>query len=307
MRIRLAALAALISAMILVGSSVAVGRLVATTLPIAFASMVRFALASLCLYTLIVWREKSLAPLQRRTMIILGAQALSGSFLFTLCMLEGLRFTGAAQAGVVAAATPAAVALMGSLLFREPLAFRAMTGIMATTAGIALLGYEHGSCEGSNPLTGNLLVLCAVAFEAVFLLLRRTVREPLSPLLAAFWVSLFGFGLFLIPGCWELGKITPAMLTTAALLELVYYGLGVTAAAYILWFYGVVRVDAATAGTVTGVMPMAALASAALLCGEQLGVRELAGCAAVVCGIGFLARAKTQSACLQGKNLKTRR
>ncbi|MGE4535688.1 MAG: DMT family transporter [Desulfovibrio sp.] len=289
MHARTLAVTALVAAMILVGSSVAVGRILATTLPIHFASMVRFALASLVLVPLTMVLEGRFPRIAPRTLAILAAQSLCGSFLFTVCLLEGLRLTGAADAGVVAATTPAMVALLGWLLFRERPSRRALAGIVTTVAGVAAVSATPADAHGaSSALLGNGLVSLAVVFEAAFLLLRRAVDEPLSPLAAAMWVSLLGFFLFLIPGLWQVGEITAGSMTPWAVAELAYYGLGVTAAAYMLWFYGVVRVEAATAGVVTGVMPVAALAFAAWLCGEGIGVRQLAGCAGVLAGIAIL-------------------
>ncbi|EFL51976.1 protein of unknown function DUF6 transmembrane [Solidesulfovibrio fructosivorans JJ]] len=288
MHARTFAVAALVAAMILVGSSVAVGRILATTLPIHFASMVRFALASLVLVPLTIVMEGRFPKIAPRTLGILTAQSLCGSFLFTVCLLEGLRLTGAADAGVVAAATPAMVALLGWLLFHERPNRRAVIGIAATVAGVAAVNAAPSSAHGTSALLGNGLVCLAVVFEAAFLLLRRAVDEPLSPLAAAMWVSLLGFFLFLIPGIWQMGALPAGGLTPWDMAELVYYGLGVTAVAYILWFYGVVRVEAATAGVVTGVMPVAALAFVAWLCGEGIGARQLAGCAGVLAGIAIL-------------------
>ena len=181
------------------------------------------------------------------------------------------------------------MALLGWAFFREPPGVRGAAGILATMAGIAAICAGSSPAAGSNPLLGNALVLCAVGFEAVFLLLRRAVRQPLSPLAAAMWVSLLGFAFFLIPGVREGLDLDTARLTPRALGEVAYYGLCVTAAAYMLWFYGVVRVDAATAGVVTGIMPVAALACAALWCGETVGGREAAGCVGVLAGIWCLA------------------
>ena len=289
MSTRFRALAALAAAMVLVGSSVAVGRMLVATLPIHFASMIRFALATAVLAPVIVRREGKLPRLRPRTLAILAIQALCGSFLFTVCLLSGLKLTGAAEAGVVAATTPAAVALLGRICFRERLSARAVTGLLATVAGIAVLQAGSEISSGPSPLWGNALVLGAVGFEAVFLLLRRAITEPLSPLAAAFWVSALGFALFLVPGLCQIALLRADDFTPAAMTALAYYGLGVTAAAYMLWFYGVVLVDAATAGVMTGIMPLAALLGAVLVCGETVGLRELAGCAGVVAGILCLA------------------
>lgn len=303
MQTRTLAVASLAAAMLLVGSSVAVGRILVAALPIHFASMLRFALASLVLVPLVVAVEGRFPRVGARTLGILALQALCGSFLFTVCLLSGLRLTQAADAGVVAAATPAMVALLGCLIFRERPTRRALAGIAAAMTGIAALGAGQGHAGGAAALLGDGLVLCAVAFEAVFLLLRRAVAEPLSPLAAAMWVSLLGLAFFLAPGLWQAGTIAPDALTPAALAQLAYYGLGVTAAAYIFWFYGVVRVDAATAGVLTGLMPVAALFFAAWWCGERITAREIAGCAGVLAGIAILAGAghRSLSRMRQGK------
>ncbi|WP_300164845.1 DMT family transporter [Solidesulfovibrio sp.] len=291
MTTRAKALASLAGAMLLVGSSVAAGRILTAALPIHFASLVRFALASLVLAPLVIAREGRLPRLSRRGLAVVCGQALCGSFLFTVCLLAGLRLTGAAEAGVAAAATPAAVTLLGWLFFRERPSGRAVAGILATMAGIALLTAAPARADTPSPVLGNALVLCAVAFEAVFLLLRRALTEPLSPLGAAFWVSAAGTGFFLAPGLWQAGSLDPAALTPGVVAAVVHYALGVTIAAYVLWFYGVVRVDAATAGVVTGVMPVSALFFAALVCGESVGWREMVGCATVLAGIVGLATA----------------
>ncbi|KHK04120.1 DMT family transporter [Desulfovibrio sp. TomC] len=283
---RLKAVSALLAAMVLVGSSIAVGRTMITTLPLYFASLARFTLASLVLVPLVIRLEGRFPWVTWPTAVALFAQAVCGSFLFTACLLSGLALTGAASAGVVAAATPAAVALLGWLVFRERLGKAAVVGIACTTCGIAILGAEAKVAPiGPSPLLGNLLVLCAVGFEAVFLLLRRTVREPLSPLAAAMWVSVFGCLLFLGPGLWQGQALDLHAVSLKSLGEVVYYALGVTAAAYMLWFYGVVRVDAATAGVTTGMMPVAALCFAAIWCGETVAWQEMAGCAGVLAGI----------------------
>lgn len=286
------ALAALAGAMILVGSSVAVGRLVALRLPVCFASMLRFALATAVLVPLVLLREGRWPGVSLRGGILLGIQAISGSVLFTILLFAGLRLADASEAGVVAATTPAVVTLLGRLLFHERLSGRSVIGLFATCAGLGVL--EAGTLRGNgpHPLLGHLCVFGAVVFEAIFLLLRRALREPLSPLAAAMWVSLLALACFLPFGLREAADIDPASLTPAMLWAVAYYGLAVTALAYILWFYGVTRVEAAVAGVATGIMPVAALGCAAWLCGESLTWRAMVGCGGVLLGI----------CCLSGRN-----
>ncbi len=304
---RLTAVASLAAAMVLVGSSVAVGRSMTAALPLSFASLARFLLASLVLVPLVVVVEGRFPRVSRRTFYALLAQAACGSFAFTVCLLSGLKFTGAASAGVTAAATPAMVTLFGAVCFKERPGRLALAGIGCVMAGLAVLGFASaGPGVGPAPLWGNALVLLAVCFEAVFLLLRRAVREPLSPLAAAMWVSLLGGLFFLVPGVWEALTLDLGNIPARAVGEVVYYGLGVTAAAYMFWFYGVVRVDAATAGVAAGIMPVAALACAALWCEETIGWREMAGCVGVLAGIVCLAGGAGKKTARPGNSLPGR-
>ena len=141
------------------GSDGALGAVVALAIirelgPVLTAIMIRFALATAVLVPLVILLEGGWPRVSRRGCAILGLQALCGSFLFTVFLLAGLRLTGAAEAGVVAATTPAAVALLGRVLFRERLRGRALAGLTATCAGLLVL--EAGSpAVGSHPLLGH--------------------------------------------------------------------------------------------------------------------------------------------------------
>lgn len=296
MRQRVVALAALAGAMLLVGSSVAVGRVVALALPVCFASMIRFALATAILIPWVLAREKRWPGVGLRDGCLLGAQAVSGSVLFTVLLFAGLRLSDASEAGVVAATTPAVVALFGWLLFRERLGGGAVLGLLATCAGLSVIESGTAPSGGSHPLLGHLCVFGAVVFEAIFLLLRRALRTPLSPLAAAMWVSLLALICFLPPGLYEATTIDATTLTPTMLCALAYYGVAVTAIAYILWFYGVMRVEASVAGVATGIMPVAALGCAVWLCGETLTWRAVAGCLGVLAGICCLALKKSEAA-----------
>ena len=66
------ALAALAGAMVLVGSSVAVGREMVAGLPLYFASMVRFALATAVLFPLVVLVEGGWPRVSRRGLAVLA-------------------------------------------------------------------------------------------------------------------------------------------------------------------------------------------------------------------------------------------
>ncbi len=281
-------------AMILVGSSVTAGKIMARELPVFLASSLRFILALAFLFPIVRMREGGLPRLSKKSLGIIAAQALFGAFLFTVFLLYGLRYTTSSSAGVIASATPAVIGLIAWAFMRERPRAAETAGILAAVAGVMLvnlgsgMGTDAGGAAASSPLWGNFLVLCAVIFESLFLLLRKAVPEPLSPLSASTLVSFFGLLWFLPFGLYEAVGLDFSAVTLTGWLSVVYYAFFVTALAYIFWFSGVTRVSAAEAGVMTAVMPVSALLISALVLGEKLTAANIGGCAFALLGIGLL-------------------
>eukprot|EP00828_Plagiopyla_frontata_P046122 TRINITY_DN8089_c0_g1_i1.p2 TRINITY_DN8089_c0_g1~~TRINITY_DN8089_c0_g1_i1.p2 ORF type:complete len:253 (-),score=101.17 TRINITY_DN8089_c0_g1_i1:85-843(-) len=233
-------------AMVLVGSSVVAGKVMVAELPVFLASALRFGLA-LCILVPLVWRrEGGLPRISRRSWLIMGAQSLCGSFLFTVFLLYGLTHTGPSSAGIVTATTPACMGLLAWLFLREKPSGATGVGIVLSVLGVAVINLVggRGGVSGDAPVLGNLMVLGAVVFESLFLLMRKSVPEPLSPLAVSTVISLFGLLWFLPMGVVEWVTTDLALVGLAGWLSVIYYGLFVTVAAYLFWFAGVTKVPA---------------------------------------------------------------
>jgi drug/metabolite transporter (DMT)-like permease len=279
-------------AMIIVGSSVVAGKIMVAELPVHLASALRFVLALIILVPILRLREGGLPRLSRRSWLMLAVQSLCGSFLFTVCLLQGLRMTTPASAGIITATTPAFMGFIAWLGMGERPSRRAGLGMALAVAGLLAVNYAGRVAGGSAPapLMGNLLVVGAVLFESLFLLIRKTVPEPLSPLAASTIISLFGLVWFLPGGVVELMHTDLAAVTVTGWLSVAYYGAVVTVLAYLFWFAGITRVAASTAGVFTSVMPVSALVLSALILDEPVGWARLVGCACVLGGIILMAR-----------------
>ncbi|QJB56385.1 DMT family transporter [Pseudodesulfovibrio sp. zrk46] len=282
----------LVLAMVIVGSSVVAGKIMVAELPVFLSSAIRFALALVVLLPLIKVHEGGLPAISRRSWVMLALQSLCGSFLFTVFLLYGLTFTAPSSAGIVTATTPACMGVIAWLFLNERPSNRASLGIILSVAGVIVINLvqDSGGVTGSNPLLGNLLVLGAVIFESLFLLMRKTVPEPLSPLAVSTIISLFGLLWFLPVGLYELTTTDLAAVSTTGWLTVVYYGLGITVLAYLFWFAGITKVPASTAGVFTAVMPVSALILSALILGEPIGWAQLTGCACVLGGIVMISK-----------------
>ncbi|WP_449405949.1 EamA family transporter [Massilia phosphatilytica] len=73
------------------------------------------------------------------------------------------------------------------------------------------------------------------------------------------------------------------------MLAVGYYALLPTVGGFLLWYAGAARVGATEAALFTALAPVAALLLAALLLGETVGSRQLAGIAFVLAAVGALA------------------
>ena len=186
-------------AMVIVGSSVVAGKIMVAELPVFLASAMRFILALAILIPIICIREGGLPHISRRSWLMLATQSLCGSFLFTVFLLYGLTMTGPASAGIITSTTPACMGIIAWLFLRDRPSINTVGGIIVSVLGVLVINtvQNSGGVSGSNPLLGNMLVLGALVFESLFLLIRKTVPEPLSPLAVSTIISFFGLLLFL--------------------------------------------------------------------------------------------------------------
>ena len=180
-------------AMVTVGSSAVVGKVMVEDLPVFLAAGLRFGLAALVLVPLLVRQAGGWPRIGRRDHGTLFAQTLAGSFGFTLFWLYGLRLTTASEGGIVASTTPAVIALVAFLLLGERLRARQVAGIVLAVGGVGLMtvvGQTAGVARGPNPLLGNALILGAVVGEALMFVFGKRARARLEPLAIATIVTL---------------------------------------------------------------------------------------------------------------------
>ncbi|MGE4292114.1 MAG: DMT family transporter [Desulfovibrio sp.] len=292
----LGAYLSLAGAMLIVGSSAVVGKVLVAEMPVALSQELRFVLALPLLLALLWRREGGLPRLRPRTWAVAGLQALGGVVIFNACLLCGLKLTSAAHAGILTSVTPASMAVAAWLLFGERLrgraglgVFLAVAGVLALTVGDAALHGFAGALSG-RMLLGDLLVLGAVAGETLFLLLRKAVREPVSPLAFSTVMNIYGVLLFLPLAASEALRFDFASVSTRGWLAVGWSSAALSVAAYLLWFRGVVRVSGGVAGVFTGLMPLTAVSLSFLLLGESITWAQLAGCGLVLAAIGCICR-----------------
>lgn len=280
-------------AMAIVGSSVVVGKLLIASFPVFLGAGLRFAIASTVLMPMLIGREKGIPPVTRKDWLFLFLQALTGVFLFSVLLLYGLKWTTAAESGIISSTTPAVLGLISFLFLKERLTWNKVIGIAFTLFGIIainLIGATTSTERGANPLLGNLLIFGAVVCEALFTIFRKVVSEKVTPLTSATVMSVFGLLMFLPFAIYEARDFDFTHTTIGDWFPVAYYGIVVTVVAFILWFRGVSKVPASIAAVFTGVWPVSAVLLSYAVLKEQFVPSHLFGLICVLLGIGFISK-----------------
>jgi drug/metabolite transporter (DMT)-like permease len=236
--------------------------------------------------------KEELRAMSQKDFAFLFVQALFGMFLFRMFLIIGLTRTSAGEAGILTGATPAITAVLARLTLKEPAGGKKTVGILSTVIGVFLIQglLTPGNRFSMENFTGNMLVLCAAGCESLFNILSRLfVRSDdthsLHPAVQTAYVSAITMALCLVPAMFEdpLGRLFG--IGPGEWFALLWYGVFVTALAFMFWYAGISRCGAITAAAFSGMMPFTSLLLSVLLLGEQAGLRQWSGGALVIAGI----------------------
>jgi drug/metabolite transporter (DMT)-like permease len=277
----------LMAAMALTGTNVAFGKAIATAFPVYFFVAFRFAVASLALAPMAHAepgpRLQAMSWRQWRELVLMAALGMVG---FTVLMLEGLKHTAAADAGIITATLPAVVALLGVVLIGDRLSLTQGLAVTLAVSGLVLVQVTSAA-DYRSTLVGNLMVAGAVLCEASFVLLGKRLAPPYRPLRLALGTNIAGLAMVLPLALLDMSAFDVRSVPPGAWLLGTWYALSASVLCLWLWYAGLPHVETWLAGLATAAIPVAALATSALYLGETIGPMRLAGAAIVIAAIAL--------------------
>jgi drug/metabolite transporter (DMT)-like permease len=203
-----------------------------------------------------------------------------GNFLFSICMLFGVRMSSAVSAGVIMSAIPAVVAVLSWLFLKERIGPRIWAAAGCGALGMALLALGQSSAtpgggDAQHLLLGNLLVFCAVLCEASYTVIGKKLTGAVSPKRISALINLCGFLLVTPMGLYSALHFDFAAVHGTIWLLLVFYALAASVWTVWLWMTGTQQVPAAHAGVFTVLLPISAALVGVLVLGEPLSALQL--------------------------------
>lgn len=284
------AYACLAAAMALVGSYVALSKLLVAVFPVFLLAWLRFCIGALAM---VHWarRKPGEAALSRRDRRRLFTLSLFGNFLFSVCMLFGVSMSSALAAGVIMAALPAVVALMSWVAWKERITPPVAAGIACAVAGIALVSLSRtGGASPANgslatPWLGHLLMLGAVCCEAIYVVIGKQLTGRLSARRISALVNLWGLLLVTPFGLWQAWGFDFGAVAAGSWALLLFYSLAASMVSVWLWMRGLEQVPASSAGVYTVLLPVSAAAVGVVFLGERIAAAQTAAFALALAGV----------------------
>ena len=275
----------LAAAMMIVGAYVGFSRVLVLAFPVFVLAWLRFAIAAVAMAH---WlrREPDAAPLDGHARWLVFLESFLGNFLFSICMLYGMREATAIAAGVIMAGIPAAVALLSRLFLRERLAARTLAAIALAVTGVATLAVTRSDGSGGGTSTlGVLLLLGALFCEASYVVIGKRLTGRLSPRRISALVNLWGFVLVTPFGLWSARSFDFGAVEPLWWGALVLYALAASMWTVWLWMTGLRTVPAAKAGIFTVFLPLTSAAVGVVFLGERFSTTHLIAFAFALGGV----------------------
>jgi len=242
--------------------------------------------------------------LKKQDWLHLLFQAVCGVFLYRMFLLSGLLYTSSAEAGILIGTTPAITIILSKILFKEKLSSLKALGISGTLIGIFLIQnlFTSSIHFSASHILGNIFVLCAATCESLFNACSKIMANQnqsknnvLSPMEQTVLVSLIAIALCLLPASFEHPLSMLAQSTPNEWLALIWYGIFVTALAYIFWYAGIQRCSLSTAAAFSGIVPCTAMLLSVFILKEIPTTEQWIGCLFLIASMTLIGFDKNHS------------
>lgn len=198
---------------------------------------------------------------------------------------EALRFTTAAQAGMICSLLPLLVAVPSYYFLKEKIGISMIIGFLLAIGGSVWLSLAGASTlSGPNPILGNFLeflaMVCATGYTvAVRKLSLRYSAHHLTAIQAFIGAPFFLTRTLISRDAW------PDFFAWEPILAVLYLGVFVSTLAYFFYARGIQRTSATTSALFVNLIPLITLLLSLLLLNETVTAKQLIASALILLGV----------------------
>jgi drug/metabolite transporter (DMT)-like permease len=248
----------------------------------------RMVLASVLFLVILGWRgglRASVAKVDRKDWVPILALSFVGHGLYQLLFLGGVARTSVANSSLIFGLTPVTVSLLSAWLGHERPGWTRWAGTSLSLSGIYLV-VAHAQ-QSTSSLTGDVLIVGAMLSWAIYTVGTRPLLERYSPVFITGLTMAIGTVMYAPFALLWLRGVDLWHVSLGAWAGIVYSALFSLVAAYVIWYTAVREVGGSHTAIYSNVVPLVAMAIAAVVVHEALTPLKIGGAVAVLGGVAL--------------------
>ncbi len=270
------------------GAMFVVSKILLDAIPPFLLAWLTYGIGVVILSTFALARKESWRIAWRDVPLLLVV-TLSGYVISVGAQFIGTEMSTAQLGSVVTASTPSFMILFAIPILGERITAQKILAVLAASLGmVAVVGIAPLSA--GQRLGGAILMITAVAWGLMSVVAKRLFRR-MSPVMVTVYAMAWSL-VFLAPlAAIELSAWSYRVLSQPPLaLGILYMGVMATATAYLLWNYGMARMEAGSGGVFLAIQPLVGSLLGWLILHEPIGLGTMLGFLLIASGIALTAR-----------------
>jgi len=256
--------------------------------PLVFA-FCRFCLASIVLTSIIFARGYRL-PFTRREWPLIIALAMLAIPLNQCLFLYGLRFTLPTHSALLYSTTPVWVYLLSVWRGQESMTRMKTIGIFTALPGVIAFLAEKGLAMRTDYLLGDSIILVAVWSWAVYTVLGRPLVMRKGAVAVTAYTLILGTIIYFPFGLFLSARFAYGGVTWVGWSGIVYTGILTSVVAYIIWYWGIKRMEPSKTAIFINLQPIVTALLAYLFMGDRLSAGSVISGTVILTGVFMVQR-----------------
>jgi drug/metabolite transporter (DMT)-like permease len=244
----------------------------------------RFVISAVILL-LINWYRKNQPRIEKKDYLKIIGLGFLIIFLNQATYLYGQKLTASGHGALLFATVPLWIFLGGWIRLKEKFLWRRAIGVGMGLIGVFFI-ITTGSIEISKEyLLGDLIILVAVLAWALYTVLGKPLVLKYGAFRTTAYALASGSALYFPFGLYRAITFEYTPVRVGAWISLIYVALGVSIAAYVLWYWLLKRMEASRLAVFHNIQPIVASAVAFIFLGEPVTRSFVLGGAIVLIGV----------------------
>ena len=269
------------------GSNFTVIKVALTEMPGPAFNGLRMVMAAAVFVGIIAWREDLVGKVRaipRGDWTTIIGVSIVGHAVYQYLFLAGVARTSASNSALIFGCTPITVSLLSAWLGHERPGWSRWVGTVISLVGIYFV-VGHGARQGTSSLAGDAFIFGAMLCWAAYTVWSKPLLTRHSPLFMTGVTMAIGTAVYAPFALLWLRDVDAGAFSVGAWAGIIYSALFSLVAAYVIWYTAVQRMGGSRTSMYSNIVPLVAMAIAAVWLGEPMTASKIAGAGAVLAGV----------------------